>query len=157
MSSELRNNNFTCTFEKIPDVAFWATDIPIPAINLGQSIINSRTIDFNLPSDKLDFDPMTITYNVDEDLKTYLGLYNWMLELGHPDRSKVTRPSDKDATSDAIITVLNNNKNPIYNIVLKDCFPISLGELAMNTQAAEPVINTVTISYTWFEIIPLLK
>jgi len=157
MSNELRSNNFTIVFDKIPDVAFYATDIPIPAINLGQSIVNTRTIDFNLPSDKLDFDPITITYNVDENLESYLGLYNWMLELGHPERDKVTRPSDKDATSDAIITVLNNNKNPIYNIVLKDCFPISLGELALNTQSAEPTINTVTMSYTWFEIIPLLK
>ena len=153
--NELRSNSFTFIFEKIPNVAYYTTDVPIPAVNLGQSIINSRSIDFNLPSGKLDFDPITITFNVDENLDNYLELYNWMLELGHPERSKINRPDDKDATSDAIVTILNNQKNPIFNIILKDCFPISLGELAFNTGAAEPIPCTATISYTWFEIVSL--
>jgi len=153
--NELRSNSYTFTFDKIPNVAYYTTDVPIPAVNLGQPIINSRTIDFNVPGDKLDFDPITITFNVNENLENYLELYNWMLELGHPNRSQVDRPEDKSATSDAIVTILNNQKNPIFNIILKDCFPISLGELAMTTAAAEPIPCTATISYSWFEIISL--
>jgi len=153
--NELRSNSFTFMFEKIPNVAYYTTDVPIPAVNLGQSIINTRSIDFNFPEGKLDFDPITITFNVDENLENYLELYNWMLELAHPERSQVDRLDDKDATSDAIVTILNNQKNPIFNIILKDCFPISLGEIAFNTAAAEPIPCTATISYTWFEIVSL--
>lgn len=78
-----------------------------------------------------------------------------MMELGHPNRDKIKRPDDKDAVSDAIITVVNNNKNPIYNMILKDCFPTSLSELAMNIQASDPVVATVTIRYSYFELISL--
>jgi len=31
--NELRSNNFTFTFDKIPNVAFYTTDVPIPAYN----------------------------------------------------------------------------------------------------------------------------
>ena len=150
--NEIRNNNFLVTFQKLPSVAYYANDIPIPAMALGEAPVYTRTLDFALPGDKIQFDPITITFNVDEHLENYMEVYNWMMELGHPDRSKITRPEDKDAVSDGIITVLNNNKNPIYNIILKDCFPISLVELAMNIQASEPVICTITMKYSWFEI-----
>ena len=153
--NELRNNNFTMTFEKLPNVAFYGTDVPVPAVNLGEAIANFRTIDVYIPSDKLDFDPMTITFNVNENLENYLEVFNWMMDLGHPNRDKVDRPDDRDATSDCIITILNNQKNPIYNIVLKDCFPTSLGELALSTAAAEVTICTITLRYSFFEIVSL--
>lgn len=153
--NETRSNNFTFQFERIPNVAYYTTDVPIPAIALGQPVIPTRTMDFNLPGDKLDFDPITITFNVDEKLENYLEIYNWMMELGHPERGE--RVDDKDATSDAIVTILDNQKNPIYNIILHDTFPISLGELSFLTQSAEPVPCTCTISYSWFEIVKLEK
>jgi len=155
MNSEMRNNNFTVTFDKLKDLAFTVNDIPIPGMTLGEAIMPTRTLDLYLPSDKISFDPVTITFNVDENLENYLGIYNWIMDLGHPDRSKVTRPDDKDAISDAIITVLNNQKNPIYNIVLKDCFPTSLAELPMNLQSSDPVVCTLTIRYSYFEIVSL--
>ena len=155
MTNESRNNNFIITFDKIPTVEFYATDIPLPGFNLGESIINTRTLDFTVPSDKVDFDPLTITFNVDENLKNYIELYSWVMDLGHPERSKVNRPDDKDATSDATLTVLNNQKNPIVNINIKDAFPLSVGELAFNLQTSEPVICTATFKYSWFEVVVL--
>ena len=153
--NELRNNNYIVTFDKLKNVAFYANDIPIPGVSLGEAIVNTRTLDISVPSDKLQFDPLTITFNVDENLVNYLEIFNWMMDLGHPDRSQVTRPSDKDAVSDMTVTIVNNQKNPIMTINFKDCFPITLGELPMNIQASEPVLCNLTMKYSWFDIVNL--
>lgn len=156
MTSELRNNNFTFTFDKLKDLAYTTHDIQIPGMTLGEAIVPYGSLDIYVPGDKLVFDPITITFNVDENLENYIGIYNWMMELGHPDRSKApNRPDDRDAVSDAIITILNNQKNPIYNINLVDCFPTSLAELPMNLQAADDVICSLTIRYSYFELVSL--
>lgn len=148
MSDIIRENNFTFTFNKIKDCAFGCQTISLPAMSMGVMDVPTTQLDFPVPGSKLNYDPLSFEFLVDEDLKNYLEVYNWFLEMRNP-----TSDNWRDLLTDCTLTILTNQKNHLKNVDFYDCFPSSLSELNFDytTTDPQPLKATVTIEYSWFE------
>ena len=89
-NKQIENRNFLSpigfkfVLAKYPKVAFFAQSANIPSMNLG--IQNQPTPFRSLPLEGfMEYDPLTLSFLVDEDLENYLILHNWLRALGTPD------------------------------------------------------------------------
>ena len=90
-------------------------------------------------------------------MNNYLEVYNWLIGITFPqkfDQSKTIKESKEGLISDISILILNSNKNPSINITYKNCFPISLSEITLDTTSSDLIYPeaTVTFQYDYYEI-----
>jgi hypothetical protein len=154
---------FKFTLRRLPMVNYFCQSVDIPAISM--TPINTPTPVGTLvrPGDKLVYDPLTITFRVDEDMKNYIEMVNWLEGLGHPTSLQQTRdlsrssplstPNNIGSTltlvSDATLTILTSHKNPGLNAFFSDVLPTSLSALRFNSMAndVDYLEATATFSY----------
>ena len=123
------------------------------------------------PGDKLDFADFTLRFLIDEDLKNYMQIQNWMRGLGFPESLQEiynefgeTRELYKNQLSgeellysDATLEVLNSTLNPQFLVKFKGMFPISLTTLDFDATPtdADYFTGEVTFKYTVYTITDL--
>lgn len=146
----LGQNGFRFAVKRLPNVNYFCQSATIPAISM--TAIESPTpfAFVPRPGDKLTYDPLSIKFKVDEDLKNYFEIQKWLEGLGHPDDLSQTRELSKNINnnliagtrpigyyttfvSDATLSILTSAKNINKNIFFYDLFPISLTELNFET------------------------
>ena len=132
-SGEFANLQFFCTNANVPSLSQAA----VP-----QGFKNENGF---FPGDTIDFSTFDIQFIVDEELKNYLELFNWLTT------NRTSEPKFKDITLS-----IQTNKNTINKQVLfHDAFPTSVGALAFTTQdtALEYITCEVTFQYNKFEFL----
>lgn len=150
---------FKFTIFKTPNVNYFVQAAAIPNISLGRVEQGTPFSRFKLPGDKLEYSDLNITFRVDEELRNYYELYNWMTLLGKPDnfdqyKSISTANSGEGTQSDATLIVLSSTKSPILEVNFKNLYPISLSEINFNTQMNDvDYIDVIaTFAYDTFSI-----
>ena len=89
-TSQLENRNFLApvgfkfSLQRSPGVAFFCNQANIPDLNLGVAIQPNPLRDIPTPGDKVDFGDLNLRFLVDEDLKNYMEIQNWIRGLGYP-------------------------------------------------------------------------
>ena len=76
---------FQFSIQKLPHVNYFCQSANIPEITLSEVERMSPFIKLPTPGTQLTFGALSITFRVDEDLKNYKEMYNWMIGLGFPD------------------------------------------------------------------------
>jgi len=160
---------FRLVIDKIPTVTFFTQVCPIPELSMGSINIGTPVQDYHVPSDKIDYDDLELSFIVDEDLKNYKELQHWIYGLGHPeslDQFKEFSESEKkrlfgrtsvngqsQLTSDGILSILTNNNNINLDVHFTDLFPIRISTLTFGTTAEDTTYITcnATFRYTYFK------
>lgn len=153
---------FRFMLKRSPTVNFFCTEINIPSVSVDDVSIPTPFKNFPLPGNKLNYSDLRITFKVDEDLKNYLEIYNWMHKISKPENFEQYASlsqipgSGEGAVSDATLTVLNSAMGPNAEVQLEDIFPVSLGEINFNTIDID--VNYVTVSASFkFKIMKIVK
>ena len=121
-----------------------------------------------MPGDHIDFGEMQITFRVDEDMKNYIEVFNWITALGSPstfDDYKQMSDSDRrlnplgtqEIVSDASLLIFNSAANPNIEIKFKGLFPSTISELTLDLRAQDVMYIECVASFNYeqYEIIPL--
>jgi hypothetical protein len=141
--------NFRLLCSKIPLISDTAVSVSLPTQSIGTTTIPWRSHDWNIPSTKETFDPITIEFIVDENYENYLEAYNWLQELRDYRSTKL-----EDIMVDASIELLNSSKNHIHSVKIEGLFPTILSEIQLFTlDQAEPQKCSLTCVYTQFTIV----
>lgn len=151
------DNNFHFEIKELPTVSLFAQNFSIPGTSLGRSPVPTSAVDYNVPSDKVEFEDLVITFMVDEYLKNYMEVFHWMMALGFPEDTKQFRDLKQgrtpyQETSDIILTVTTNKFNPHSEIHFIDCFPTDLSPVDFTNidTTVSPIQTTVTFDYSYF-------
>lgn len=146
--------SFETNFVRLPDVSFSTQEVTIPSVALGMTSYASFFSDIPIEGDKINFEQLSLSFIVAEDLSNYLEIYNWMLAIGFPEdftQFSLNESIVDGATlkSDMSVIVNTNKSNPNYEILFRDAFPVSLSSIAFqaNAQAIDPIIVTATFAY----------
>lgn len=153
--------NFKFTIKKAPHVNFFIQKVNIPQIDLKPPIVPNQFVIVPVPGDHIDYSTLNITFKVDEDLKNYLEIHNWIKELGKPkDFEGYKAISErKDWTgegiySDISVMILSSTKMANYEVVYVDSHPVQLSGLTFNTTDSD--VNYMEASavfrYTYYDI-----
>lgn len=157
--NQLNVVSFQTNFMRLPNVNFFCQRVTIPSLAIGTTLQPTVFSDIPLEGDKLVFEQLNISFYVSEDLSNYLEIYNWLVSLGFPDNppqfnlaSDITRATNSNTTikSDMNVVLQTNKSNPNFNITFKDCFPVSLGEIELDSSATalEPIVVDASFAYT---------
>lgn len=162
----LQSNGFLVTIKRLPNVSYWAQSVTLP----GMSVQNPEQVNpfSRLPTvgDRIDFEPLTISFTVDEDLKNWSEVMRWFVGFGFPSNfaefkfgvldDAGTQPgSDKNFYSDISVTVLSSHKNPIATFVYYNCVPTSVSgiDLTATDTSIDPIVATITLDFSHFSIL----
>lgn len=145
---------FKFTIKKAPHVNFFVQSVNLPSISLGEADVETPFSKIPFPGTKLTFGNLSVTFKVDEDMKNYLEMFNWMKELGFPDnfaqyQSIANRAiySGEGVFSDITLIILTSAMNPNLEVTFVDCFPVDLSELSFDSTAADVDYLTATVTF----------
>lgn len=101
----------------------------------------------------MDFDELSITFIVDEEMKNWLEIFNWMRSVTNVEDYAEVRPPNTH-TSTANLVILNSNKNPKINVTFEGLYPRTLSSIDFSSTVVdpEPFQATATFSYRNYNI-----
>ena len=143
---------FRFGIRKMPHVNWFLQSVNIPGVTMGEAPQPTPFIDAAQPGEKLTYDPLSITFKVDEDLKNWSELQEWLTGIGNPAsfqqyRDNLRKRGSEAIFSDATLITLNSNMNGNFEITFKDLFPTSIGELMFDSTQSD--IDYLTASATF--------
>lgn len=144
--------NFKMIIRRAPTVNYFCTKVNIPGAILPH--INQGTPFVNIPQygDHLEFKPLVITFHVDEDLKNYIEIYQWMRDLAKAEtftqfKELKSHPQQTGygLRSEIIISILNSTRNANFNLTFYDCIPTELSDLTFDAQLPDTVMSNASM------------
>jgi hypothetical protein len=171
-STQPENQNFLSplgfrfSIKKTPNINWFVQSINLPGLSLPSAVIETPFKRIPLSGEKMEFDPFTIQFKVDEDLRNYIEMYTWLVGTAFPDNfdqyfgrspnqtTASTYANNDNIKSDANLIILNSKMNPILDITFIDVAPIELGELRFDIAASdiEYIQVSATFSYRYFTL-----
>ena len=158
----MNTQSFQIDIPLAPSVNEWVQSVSLPGITLGEASLENPFIRQPEPGDKLIFSPLSFSFIVDEQMKNFIEMFNWMNALGFPENlqqygvmpHQVNRVSDKQVSCDITVLVYNNQTKPILKFTMFGCFPIALGDMPLNVAGtdSETPICTGDIMYRNYAI-----
>ena len=160
---------FKFGLKRSPGVAFFCNQANIPALDLGVAEQPSYLKNIPIPGDKMEFGDLNLRFLVDEDLKNYMEIQNWIRGLGYPESTEQFDKLDKDGASiiprrykqmgdqiysDATLQILSSNMVAKFNVNFKELWPYTLTTLNFDATDTDIEYFTadVTFKYTLYEL-----
>ena len=169
---------FKFSIVKLPKVEYFCTQVNLPGIAIADNYSQPTPFrDIPLPGEKLTYEPLSVTFLVDEHLENYQEIHGWLRGLGFPGghaefkklldggadrfptsksstlgdagRVKFNAPDTGGLFSDATLNILTSKNNPVTEVRFRDCFPISLSSLQYNQQATDTDYLTATVTFEY--------
>ena len=145
---------FRFQIQKLPHVNYFCTAASIPDMTLGR--IDTVTNPFNklpIAGDKMEFSDLSLKFRVDEDMKNYREIVDWMTGLGFPDnyeqRKLLTEPY-----SDASLIIMTSQYQPNIEVKFIDLYPTNISSLEFDISQSdiEYLTGDVTFTYRSYQI-----
>ena len=131
--------------KEFANLQFFCTNVALPSINQTEVLSTYKNNNAFFPGEIITYDAFTLTFIVDEEMKNYLEIFNWL------SKNRRTNPIFKDIT----LSILSNKNTTNKQILFHDAFPTSLGSLDFTTQdtALDAITCSVIFRYNKFEFI----
>ena len=171
-------NQWRINFDRLPLTTWFCTNANIPGITLGEAQYPTPMSDIPISGDKLTFDTLNIQFLVDEELKNYREMWEWLGGLGFPKQhsqfsdvlseSKLntvlpgasrmtysnkagqkTTLTDGASYSDATMTFYNSKNIAKVEVHFRDIFPTSLSGIDLTTDTSDVEYIRVDASFRY--------
>lgn len=156
---------FKFVLKRAPNLTYFGKAASLPDLSLGEPPQENVFIKIPVPGDRLVYSPLNIRFGVDEDLKNYLEVFNWMVGLGFPDsfddsihKDPNTPPfqniEEEKVVSDGSLIILTSDRTPNIRVNFEDMFPIALTSLQFDIAQMDITYleSDVTFTYRKFTI-----
>jgi hypothetical protein len=146
----LKTNNYKFTITRSPMIEYFTQSITLPGINVGHQELPTRfATPVKLPNNLADHGELSIRMLVDEKLKNFIEMYEWIKETV-PLREIGNDPSTYFSTANLLI--LNSGFTPVVDVEFSNVYPTRLGDIPFTSSQTmtEPVVVDLTLSYTGY-------
>ena len=164
---------FKFGIHQLPKVEFFTVSANVPSISADTVTQPTPFKDIPIVGEKLTYENLSITFQIDEYLENYISLHNWMKGIGFPtDRQEFrtfrdvtsntpasgkTPPTDlvgkavpdRALYSDAYLMILSNKNNPIVEVNFQNIFPVSLSALEFTQTVSDVEFMTATAEFAY--------
>ena len=163
----LQTTKFRVTFDRLPGAIYYCQLANIPGVSLTEIPRVTPFIDLYVPGEKMVYDMFNITFLVDEDMRSWTEIHDWIRGMTFPTdfkeyvnlhrqaKASIVRMTEKlfPQYSSAILTIHTNKNNPNFRVKFVDLFPTSVGTLLFNTQdSAENIVTAdATFRFSYYD------
>jgi hypothetical protein len=162
----LQPNKFQLNFARLPNVQYFCQTVSVPGISFSEAIYNTPLVDLYAPGDKAVYDLLNITFYIDEELKAWKEIHDWIRAMTFPTRfgeygelqnlNKFTRAKSngRPQYSDGQVTLLTSANNPKVFFKFYDLFPVSISSFVMSaTDTPENILTAdASFRYSYYDI-----
>lgn len=161
----LSPNGFTFSITKLPNVSFFCQRVTVPNISLPAIEQMNPFSNRPIPGEIMQFSELSVQFLIDEEMRNYTSIFNWMVALGFPQshdqyKSFVNVQNDGLYTelaknySDGTLGILDSHNRAIRAFKFYDLFPISLDAVQFESTAMDVnyVLGNATFRYNYFTI-----
>jgi hypothetical protein len=154
---------FKFQLSKFPEVNYFCQSANIPGISIGQIELPTPTSTGYMAGDEVAFEELTISFVIDENMKNWLSIYDWIIALGVPtmgDREALSKLQSEGAErTSAVLTVLTGAMNAQLNFYFNEVWPLNLSSIEFNSTSTEVdyVIANVSFRYDNYRVENLLN
>jgi hypothetical protein len=128
--------------EKYLDFSRSVVEVNIPGCNLGLLEQPTSIRAIHRPGDSLDFNDVTATFLVSEELTEWISMLNWILH-----NRNATEFRGDVLELPMCLTIMTNSNLPAIRIQMEGCFPYILSDINYSVQI--DTIQRVTSSVTF--------
>ena len=151
----IHNSQFRFVITKLPTVEYFVTSVNLPQISLsGEAEINTPYKQLAFGGDTVVYEDLNVEFLVDEDLKNWLEINDWIKGIGFPrTRDQYTNELANSVQfpqsiySDATLVLLTNKNNPNLQVTFENIFPMQLSGLQFTTQGADTEVLKATANF----------
>ena len=126
--------DFFCQSANVPDISMPVTEVPTRFRNLPI-----------VPGGGVSFGDFTVRFIVDEDLKNYHSIHNWIRRNGRADDSLNT--PDEPEYSNAQLHIVTSQYNPAFVIDFRNVFPVSLTGMQFDATISDVEYITADVTF----------
>jgi len=164
----LHPNKFQLNFSRLPNMQYFCQTVVVHGISMSEIQQATPFVDLYKPGEKAIYDLLNVTFLVDEMLKSWLEIHDWIRGMTFPTDFKEYRnlgllsktAGIRQAAgiapqySDATITILSSANNPTYRFKFYDVFPTSISSFPMSTTDSPDTAITAdaTFRYAYFDV-----
>ena len=149
----LQPTKFLLTFSRIQTVQYFCQEVNLPGVTLGEVTRATPFLDMFSPGTKLTYDPLDITFTIDEELASWKNLYDWFISMADPDgfegRDHPRELQTNKHFSDATLTILSALNNPLLRVNFTNVFPLSLSDIQFDTKSSADNIITAKATFRY--------
>jgi hypothetical protein len=158
----LATNYFKFLLKRIPNFEFFVQSANLPMMST-RAINQPTTLGTfpKIPATNFYFDDLMVNFMVNNDMKNWIEIYDWMKGIGNLKTDYNNLPYDpadpNGVFSTATLIVTNSQYAPLMQAVFYYVFPRSLGGINFTSQntSTDPVSCTVNFSYSYYEVFPI--
>ena len=122
----------------LPETSFFVQTVSLPGISLSPMEIGlPQREGFARSGGTISYEELSIAFLVDEYLKNWMEIYNWI--IGYP------------SYTSGVLTILSSSMNPTIEAHFKQLFPTSLSELAFDSTTGDPTYHQATVAFKYTE------
>ena len=167
-----RPTQFRFSILKIPNTEYFIQEVNLPGIAFsGDAVLNTRFTSLNMMGDTVNYEPLEISFAVQENLSNWREIHDWMVGIGFPENTaqfaeaisdaSATRTSVPSRTanvstlqSDATLMIMTNKNNPTVKVNFKNVYPTSLSGVSFDTKDtdAQNLTATMTMNYDYYNL-----
>ena len=174
-----QQSQFKVFLPLFPTTEWFVVRANIPGVSLGQAVQTTPMIDMPIIGDKLTYDDFYVTFLVDEELKNYTEMHDWLINCAAPQKRSQFRgkerpdgipkrpqteimdlilgnvkESDRDLYSNLDLFIMSSKNNPVVKIQMVEAFPISLTNIEYSHQESDVTYAecTATFAFSYFTI-----
>ena len=144
---------FKFQLNNFPEVNYFVQSATLPGISISAIDVPTPLKTIAIAGDEVAFEELSKKFIVDENMKNWLAIYDWIVGLGFPTKEgqeKYKKLSENsELTTDATLTVLTGNMNPQINFIFQDCFPLSLTSIAFDSGGTDVEYVTADVSFRY--------
>ena len=141
--------SFKLDIPGMEEMNYFVQSTGLPSISMGGVDTPYQNHQTNVPSNRIEFDPLNINFLVDEDLANYESLFRWMVE------TTMTEPVVPNQMRNITLHFTNSSKLHKLAIRFHKAYPTMMSELPLDSSVndAQPIVCSATFRYQYFEII----
>jgi hypothetical protein len=149
----LQPTKFLVNFERIPAVVYQCQQVNLPGATLGIVTRETPFLDLYSPGTKLVYNPLSLTFFIDEELESWKNMLDWFYSIADPSgfekRDHERELQTNKHLSDATLTILTNLNNPAIRIKFANVFPTDISDLQFDVQQSADTTMTATVSFRY--------
>jgi len=148
-------NKFKLTLHNYPYLEYFVQQINLPGVSIPEFVQPSYFTAIKRPATTINYEDLTVTFLVTEDLQNWLQIYDWMTRIV-PTRSfnEILQPEPLIYT-DITLNMISNKSNRVMDVYYKQCWPKSLSGITLDTTTSDAahITATVTFGYAGYTVI----
>ena len=150
------------SFPRISNTVFYCTSVSVPGFTITETKQPTPVQDLWIPGNKVNYEPLMLTFLVDDKFASWFDVYQWMTGLGAPQNDQqyadLASNSIKNGVptfgvrppyAEGILNLYTAKNNVGLQFYFADCYPFTLSSVKMSYEQSADYVLTAEVGFRY--------